>query len=222
MRRPQIVTVMVLAYCFLVAGCDRGGTAASSPVVTMSVPELTVASPSTTATTTAPSSAVVTPSATTTSPAAPVITWRPTTAAEREALAKEAEQVYREYKKLRISYEAKGGVNGPLPEPLKKYVAGGQARSVEDLLQGLSKIDGYQITGAENLRIVRKGMFVDKLEPEALIGVEFCDDASALTVRTAQETSRGDIFLNWSEFARGSDGRLRIVYNETKRAAKCE
>ena len=120
MHRPPLVRLgAALAVVLALAGCD-GGSVATTPV-----PSISPILPTTSGTATLPSaSATTSPSAT-----GSLITVRPTTSAETEALASEAEQVYVAYMTLRLKYEAQGGVAGPLPEDLKKYVAGEEATS---------------------------------------------------------------------------------------------
>ena len=141
----------------------------------------------------------------------PLITVRPTTSAETEALAAEAEQVYVAYMTLRLKYEAQGGLAGPLPEDLKKYVAGEEAITAQAVLAQAHEL-GYKLTGTENLRIVRGPTFTEGLLPEALIGVQFCDDNSGITVSPPGEEPGPAVSLqNRPQFARGADGELRVI-----------
>lgn len=151
-----------------------------------------------------------------------MITVRPTTSADMETLAQEAEQLYIEYKTLRLKYEANGGIDGPLPEDLKKYVTGEAAEGAEAVLNHVHKA-GTRLERIENLRLVRLGTFMTNLEPESLIGLRMCDDGSKLIHVSADGTRKPAAILRyWSEFTRGPEGRLIILYSEVEEVDSCD
>ena len=212
MPRTSVVVSLAVIGALVLSACQPTDTATTPPPSL-----LTTTATSGTPPKSAPATTSVTPS-----PSTPLITARPTTPEQTAALAAEAEAVYREYKKLLLTYEAKGGVDGPLPEPLKKYVAGEAAATLDSILRKTFEAGG-KLEGVELYQVTRVSDFMNELEPTAIIGVEFCDDGSRVTVVTRQGArSAGRSFKSWSEFARGTDGRLRIIYNESKEIASCD
>ncbi|MGA4670371.1 hypothetical protein ACPCG0_11355 [Propionibacteriaceae bacterium Y1923] len=214
-HHPLTLAAAGLAVVVALSGC-QGGDAANTPA-----PSISPILPTAVTTTPTPDEPSATPSATPAS-SSPLITSRPTTSADLETLAAEAEQLYIEYKTLRLKYEAEGGIDGPLPEDLKKYVSGREAEAADIILRTVHK-EGTKLDNAENFRFVRVGTFMDKLEPEAIIGVQMCDDASKVVHVDAQgQRSQAATMMHWSEFARGPDGTLRIVYNVVKQVDSCD
>lgn len=211
-------TVGVAALLAL-TGCQGGDTATTPP------PSISGFLPTTSGTATFPTPATTAvPSTTPTTPTASVslITVRPTTSADIETLAKEAEQVYVEYMTLRLKYEANGGVNGPLPADLKKYVDGQEAITAEAVLRQAYSLRN-KLTGIESLRIVRRSAFAEGLAPNALIGVEFCDDNSGITVTPPnEEPGPAATVLNRAQFGRGTDGQLRMIDNRIREVDSCD
>ncbi|MGD8216057.1 hypothetical protein [Aestuariimicrobium sp. Y1814] len=204
-----------LAVVVALSGC-QGGDVANTPA-----PSISPILPTAVTTTPTPDEPSATPSVMPTS-SSPLITSRPTTSADLETLAAEAEQLYIEYKTLRLKYEAEGGIDGPLPEDLKKYVAGFESQSAEAVLKDAHQA-GSHLELTENLRFVRLGTFMDNLEPESLIGLRMCDDGSKVVHVSADGTRRpAAILRHWSEFARGPEGTLQVIYSEVERVSSCD
>lgn len=211
-----------LSLLLVAGGCTKDEAGESPSPVTIA--PTSVVSPSTPeSTSVGPSSAPPSTTASAPSSASPsmLVTARPTTAAEREALAREAEGVYRAFHKLRLSYEAKGGIEGPLPSDLQKFVSGKAAESSLQLLHE-AHARGQRLEKTELLQMRQVSTFLNDLEPGALIGVQFCNDYSrVLVVGTDGKRRQGTVTLNWSEFGRDSRGDLKILYNESKQVKSC-
>ena len=75
--------------------------------------------------------------------------------------------------------------------------------------------DPVRIPNPQDMTFRRVGVFMSNLEPHALIGVRFCDDASALDVTDKSGTRKGAINMTWAEFTRVG-GSLRITYSEVE------
>ncbi|MGD7732043.1 hypothetical protein ACQCX5_03680 [Propionibacteriaceae bacterium G57] len=163
-----------------------------------------------------------TPPSTAPTPSQTLISTRPTSSTELEALADEAEQVYVAYKKLRLKYEAQGGIDGPLPEDLKQYVAGTESRAVETVLRSVHQ-KGTKLEKVDRMTFKRVGTFSDDLEENAIIGIQMCDDASQVVFKDGKGSStRASSLMYWSELGRGPAGTLQVVYSEVKEVASCD
>ncbi|MGA4507936.1 hypothetical protein ACQB6R_02750 [Propionibacteriaceae bacterium G1746] len=214
-RAPLVPLGIVVAGAVLLAGCQPSG-GSTSPMPTVSpILQTTRSSPSRTPT--APSSsAATTPTPTPTW----VVSVKPTTPEQTAALTAEADRVFREYMKLRYSYEAKGGVAGPLPDPLKKYLTGNAAGFVEQILQDQHQA-GATYENADRVTFVLVKSQPPTLNGAALISVEFCEDARAVTVveRDGKRFSAGFI-AHHAEFA-WAQGALRISDFDASEAKSC-
>lgn len=150
-----------------------------------------------------------------------VVTARPTTPEETAALAAEAEFVYREVRRLIDTFDRRGGAT-TLPTEFEAYVDGLYAAAVEEGLK-ITHDQGQRIEGTT--MVTRMGVIsTDDLRPESLLGVQFCDDRSKLThvSKTGVRTPLKTRFENVAEFTRGSDGKLKMVYNISKPVDSCD
>lgn len=208
-RRSLTVACIGIAALVAASGCTASNGSTSQPPTTPGLPPVS-ATPSATPPAHSPSTTIAR------------VTVRPSTSAQTEALAQEAEQVYREYKTLRLKYEANGGVDGPLPDDLKQYVEGQELEDAKLTLQRAHEA-GTHLEGVSQMKFVRVGTFFDGLEPNALLGLQICEDASEVSVvlpdgtRTAAST-----LMHWSEFTRDTTGNIRVVYNESKEVDSCD
>ncbi|MGA4670719.1 hypothetical protein ACPCG0_13145 [Propionibacteriaceae bacterium Y1923] len=203
----------------LLAACQPGSGATTpppsiSPILPTAVPSTTTAT--TTSTTPTPSpSPTDNPSPTSTL----VVTARPTTPEETAALTAEAEWVYREQQRLIDEYESQGGA-AELPEPLKAFVSGEYASTLEAVLKASHEQPGH----FEGRTIITRVAVVHtNLADSALIGIQFCDDQSGI-VHVDESGKRTPLqfrIINLAEFERGPDGRLRMFTNAATEVETC-
>ena len=199
-----LVSAMVLSGC---QSADRVSSppASTAPVATSAVPV---------------SSAAPTPTpAATPTLSRLVVTAKPTTPEETAALVAEAEQVYREMRRLMDEYEAQGGA-ATLPAPLKEYVGGKYAETLAMSLSGL-KERGHHNTGPTVIK--RVDVFTDTWRQSSLIGVEFCDLLNQRTYfdENGKKFAGEARVSNRAEFTRSMDGKLRMTDNDSKVVPEC-
>lgn len=213
MPRPAPLIAAALAAGLVLTACQKPEVS-GPPVSPTALPSSTPTAPS--VGTTAPTAA--------SSPASPspvLITWKPTTKAEEEALAKEAEQVYRAYFEARLKYEAAGGFSGPMPQDLAQFLSGQAASGNEKMMHAIHR-EGVTLQKVELATTTRIAILpAAKLEPGAIVGLQFCDDARRVQVRKDDRTSQGVIMHSWPEFRRAKNGALVIIRLETQEVSKC-
>ena len=200
-------TAAGLAAALLLAGCSKD-EATPPAASTTSAPVMSVtpsAGKTTAKASTAPASS------------APVITARPTTKAEEEALAKEAEQVYLKSAKAQLALMTPG----KLPEDVAQYLMGDELSSVSQA-QKYFHDEGLRFQNTSRIKMHVKKHYIEDLEPDSLIGLVICSDGSrALSIDRSGKETPGSITVANAEFKRHDDGRLRIHYSVTEEEPKC-
>ncbi|MCT1458990.1 hypothetical protein M3G03_05460 [Aestuariimicrobium sp. p3-SID1156] len=150
-----------------------------------------------------------------------MITSKPTTKAEEEALAKEAEQVYRAFVKEQSRLESKGGVKGKLPASLTKYISGKELARQETIMNALH---------SQGIRTEFDGPLVVRAEPAVfaglgsghLVSMTFCNDGSnARMVARDGSSTPGRNIQYIAMFKRDEQGILKINSSETRTVEKC-
>ena len=208
MPRPAPLFAAALAAGLVLTACQKPEVS-GPPVSPTALPSSTPTAPS--VGTTAPTAA-----SRPASPSPVLITWKPTTKAEEEALAKEAEQVYFKYLTERSRLEASGGVEGSLPPTMSELVSGPEAIRLKAILNAVHA-QKRATHAPQRLEAYRQEVSTKTGTTGSLIRVTFC-----VTSKSAMDGASTDpaTLETSAEFARQGTA-LRVHNASEKQVEKC-
>lgn len=215
MPRPAPLITAALAAGLVLTACQKPEVS-GPPVSPTALPSSTPTAPN--VGTTAPTAA--------SSPASPspvLITWKPTTKAEEEALAKEAEQVYRAFVKEQVRLEAEGGFSGELPPSIARFVVGREAEALRTSMNGIHAA-GVKLLNPEAVKVVAGATSFSQLSGGELIQRRFCNDATkAVATDSAGKKMSGQAVHLQAVFVRPRPGdSLRLARSTKEVRTTCE